>query len=64
MRPLGYHVGQQVEIKIKNDALYGKLAGYGYDGINPLIIVLENSDGSQVMLNFSEITWIRFRKPK
>lgn len=55
-------MGQQVEVRIKKDALYGKLAGFGYDGINPLILVLENPDGSQIMLNFSEITWIRFRK--
>jgi len=62
LRTLGYHVGKQVEVRLKDEAIYGKLAGYGYDCINPLIIVLEFSDGGQLMLNFNEITWIRFSK--
>ena len=57
---LSRNVGRTVEVKLDNDVIYAKLDGYGYDGINPLTLVLETENNGKMIINYSKVVWIRF----
>lgn len=57
---LKQNIGRIVEIKLSDGVLYGKLDGFGYDGVNPLTLVIAGESGGKFLVNYSRVEYIRF----
>jgi hypothetical protein len=62
LKLLGRNVGRPVEVKLDGDVIYAKLDGFGYDGINPLTLVLQTENNGRMIINYAKIVWVRFSK--